>query len=312
MRNKLSSIPPEHLLLTARGCIFDDMEYDSNIANMLKSAAKRGSNESAWLLEKLKDIPYFDHDSTMMPRIVELMSAEKSPWAQYYQGMALYHSDEHGAADLVLESATAGFAPAMSELGYMIVDAREWVRKAAELKDPDGLYLMSKIDQNGQFELLSEAVRLGHIWATYELLDKFSDRISLPQTIRLIARYALFSRAQNHHLSEIMIISDRLDGILAHDEDIEAAFMAGRELEGYSDFWGDTWHPNVEFIYFIRIYCTIIHRSRRAALQLIVGLRPILGRDVSGMIGKMVYETRNDSVVWWNQRNIRKRIVRRD
>lgn len=44
-----------------------------------------------------------------------------------------------------------------------------------------------------------------------------------------------------------------------------------------------------------------IHRARRAALQTTFGLGRILGRDVARMIGKMVYETRNDSVAWWKK-----------
>ena len=74
----------------------------------------------------------------------------------------------------------------------------------------------------------------------------------------------------------------------------EFKFVIGRELEGYEEFWEEGTHP-IEFHQrCIRFYLDEIHRARRAALQTTFGLRRILGRDVSGMIGKMVYETRNE------------------
>ena len=55
-RDRLASIPPDHLLLMAREWIFGD-NYNRSMAHVtkvLESAAARGSEESGWLLDKLR------------------------------------------------------------------------------------------------------------------------------------------------------------------------------------------------------------------------------------------------------------------
>ena len=66
-RDRLASIPPDHLLLVAREWVFDSGFWNTNksvahVTNALESAAARGSEESGWLLDKLRskgDIPEF-------------------------------------------------------------------------------------------------------------------------------------------------------------------------------------------------------------------------------------------------------------
>ena len=55
-RDRLPSIPPDHLLLMARAWVFGGI-CNTSVAHgtkVLESAAARGSEESGWLLDKLR------------------------------------------------------------------------------------------------------------------------------------------------------------------------------------------------------------------------------------------------------------------
>ena len=63
-RDRLASIPPDHLLRMARGWVFGGSNNTSaaHVTKVLESAATRGSEESGWLLDKLRSkgaIPEF-------------------------------------------------------------------------------------------------------------------------------------------------------------------------------------------------------------------------------------------------------------
>ena len=57
-RDRLASIPPDHLLLMARAWVFSGFDYRNtsvaHVTKVLESAAARGSEESGWLLDKLR------------------------------------------------------------------------------------------------------------------------------------------------------------------------------------------------------------------------------------------------------------------
>ena len=75
---------------------------------------------------------------------------------------------------------------------------------------------------------------------------------------------------------------------------------AGRELEGYDQFWDDGMHPHDSFITCLEVYLAVMHRARRAALQTVAGLKELgLPRDVAVLIGRAVYATRTDACAWW-------------
>ena len=75
---------------------------------------------------------------------------------------------------------------------------------------------------------------------------------------------------------------------------------AGRELEGYDQFWDADKQPHDSFSRCIDVYLTVTHRARRAALQTVAGLRELgLPRDVAVLIGRAVYATRTDAWSWW-------------
>ena len=66
--DRLASIPPDHLLLMAREWVFGGYNDNTSVAHVIKvleSAAARGSEESGWLLNKLRsmgDVPEFGND----------------------------------------------------------------------------------------------------------------------------------------------------------------------------------------------------------------------------------------------------------
>lgn len=71
-------------------------------------------------------------------------------------------------------------------------------------------------------------------------------------------------------------------------------YLVGKEMEGYEELWKPGFHPHPNYLKAIQFYLNVKNEARRAALQAIFGLRPVLGRDVSVMIGKMVYALRGD------------------
>ena len=95
-RDRLASIPPDHLLLMAREWVLLGINNNTSVAHVtkvLESAAARGSEESGWLLDKLRSkgaVPEFGRDrKTKWRWVAEIMATEDSPRAQYYRGRAL-------------------------------------------------------------------------------------------------------------------------------------------------------------------------------------------------------------------------------
>jgi len=72
-------------------------------------------------------------------------------------------------------------------------------------------------------------------------------------------------------------------------------FASGRILEGYSNIEDDRCAVARNTM---ATYLNCSHRARIAALQVVIGLRPLLGRDVATLIGKLVYSTRDSE--WSN------------
>ena len=94
-RDRLASIPPDHLLLMARAWVVGG-NYNTSVGHVtkvLESAAARGSEESGWLLDKLRSngaIPEFGIDWEARLRwMAEIMATEDTSQAQYYLGRAL-------------------------------------------------------------------------------------------------------------------------------------------------------------------------------------------------------------------------------
>jgi TPR repeat protein len=198
--DRLASIPPDHLLLIARAWIFCDgfnqNKSATHVTKVLEAAASKGgdNDESGWLLDKLRPVPEFGKDWEAKRRwIAEIMAAEASPWAQYYRGRSLWGLDNRDCGlKLLRQSAEAGYAPAMSYLGIALGRSSEdwltWLRKAAELKDPDGLcQSASRVKEEREFELLLEAAARGRALSMLRLANIFSDRLSPVETATFCA-----------------------------------------------------------------------------------------------------------------------------
>lgn len=263
-RDKLLSISPDQLLLIARYKLSNYIDLNVEI---LKSAAVRGNEECAWFLE---------NDFT-----------ENSARAQYYQGLKTYCFDSVIGVKLLRKSAKNGFVPAMSELGQVLNynDEEErvaWIRKAASLNDANGLYLLSTLVASMDFDLLYSAAIQGIPLAIWNLISVFRDRLSLTEVMVFCARYVLISGSDSY-------LGPVIENVI-ESGNVGMMYVAGRELEGYSVIWNNEKTPKEVWLQCIEVYLDEMHRARRAALQTTFGLRRILGRDVAGMIGKMIYE----------------------
>jgi TPR repeat protein len=303
--DKLLSIPADHLLLVAREWIFDGSgNYNTSKEHAIKvltSAAARANEESAWLLDKLHDVPDFEEWRSIIQWFTKIIANEDSSRAQYYQGRSLLHLGEPGGFELVKQLADAGFAPAMSELGNDMEygdtnpeESVEWLRKGAALNDPDGLYSLAFRVKAEMFELLRKAAIRGHARSMLKITRDFLTRLSLVEAATFSARYVLLSG--NNHVVPAFIA----EAVCA--EDLEILYATGRELEGYEALWDKDRVPTAaEHLKCIDVYLTITHRARRAALQTTLGLRQYLGRDVARLIGQIVYQTRSEAQAWWWQ-----------
>jgi hypothetical protein len=302
--DKLRSIPPDHLLLIAREWVLcGDDTWNTSTAHVTKvlEAAKDVSEESGWLLDKLRskgDIPEFGDDEDAKLRwVAEIMATDNSPRAQYYRGRALWElgDDDDDCLKLLRQSADAGFAPAMSELGSNFEDEEglAWLQRAGALNDPEALREMAlRSTDRKRFELLSEAASRGHADSMYLLASEFADRLTTVETATFDARYILYTCDLTH---EIRSVVEYAGG------DLAVLYAVGRELEGYEQFWDTDKHPHGVYLPCIDVYLTVMHRARQAALQAVTGLRQYLGgRDVARLIGKIVYGTRqSDAHEWW-------------
>jgi hypothetical protein len=302
MSDRLASIPPDHLLLMARNWTLGGDNYNisaAHVTKVLASAAARGNNEeSGWLLDKLHNIPEFGEDLKAKWRwVAEIMATEDSPRAQYYQGVALWQLDEDDASlNLLRQSAEAGFAPAMSYLGSVVEDEEEkmaWFRKAAELNDPDGLYELARHVEVGRFELLCEAAARGHAGSMYRLANTFLDRLSPVEVTTLGARHVIYS---GNWTFAGPTIEDA--------KDVSALYAAGRELDGYDQFWDTDEHPHESLLKCVEIYHIITRRARRAALACVLVLKSCLCRDVARIIAKLVYDSRFDAKKWYHMNRL--------
>jgi hypothetical protein len=133
-----------------------------------------------------------------------------------------------------------------------------------------------KLDDTKQFELLCKAADEWDAGATATLVDEYQHRLSPVYFAIIIARRALSFNAWPDYKFR---------------QNSKESYVAGREVEGF---------PVVLFKSSIEFYLDVTHRARRAALQTTILLVRYVGRDVARLIGKMVYETRDDVEVWEN------------
>ena len=312
-RDRLVSIPPDHLLLMAREWMFGGNNFNKSVAHVtrvLESAAARGSDESGWLLDKLRSkgaIPEFGDDGKAKRRgLAKIMATDDTPRAQYYRGRALVRrlgNEDDAGLKLLRQSAKAGFAPAMSRLGLVVEDEDEkltWLRKAAELNDPDGLYQLALWVGEGRFELLCEAAARGHAGRMWSLAEEFFDRLSPVEAATFGARHVLYTGLKYRVGPSVGEAAQRMENGQADANDVAVLCATGRELEGYDQLWDVDKLPHESHLCCIDVFLTVTHRARRAALQTVAGLRELgLPRDVAVLIGRMVFATRTDAWSWW-------------
>jgi hypothetical protein len=242
------------------------------VTKVLKSAASRGDSESAWLLDKLHSKGTTLKIASKERWVADVMESESksSSMAQYYRASAMCRLGEHTSfLRLIRQSAEGGYAPAMARMGHMStdVDTRlDWITKATKLKDPDALFysFVYVNDGNGYDHCLNA---INH-----------PERATFIQNAVFCARYVLYS-------GDVSFIP-------LSTVSLPVLYAAGREIEGYDQFWDKGRHPHEAYQRAIDVYLTELHRARRAALQATFCLSVSLGKNVARLIGKMVYQTR--------------------
>lgn len=306
-RCRLESVGAGELMLVARMGLFGGSLNCSSqhVVRVLTSAAERDNDEARWLLGVLARWkgPEIEMEAEAVSLVWlknEMMLRQDSPRALYYAARADWPSVE-----LLQRSAEGGFAPAMAALG-MALDEEEglgWLRKAAELSDPDGLYGLAckTSDASKRLELLQAAAARGHSLAMLDLTRDFSGHLGPRACATLLSRY-LFLQGR-HYFVGFADIVERVEARRASDDDVQILFNFGREMEGYKQLWGGrslNMMPSKSNLLCIELYLLILHRAKRAALQAVVGLRAAgLPRDLARLIARLVYGTRDDAAGWF-------------
>lgn len=333
-RQKLDSIDPSHLLLAARaaltGASFN--RSASYVVRVLGSAGARGSEEAAWLLETLTHSDDDDGDgfpATKTPGsdafwlwMAKRMSDPSVHWVNeprtlYYRWLALSCVDEAGSGlDLLRRSAEGGFAPAMAELGNALTDVLEsmtWLRKAADLNDPDGLYFLSYHSESMPFELRLASAQQGHAGSMDALAFGYESRLGPAECAMWRARCMLLRGWRREGLPGLEEALRRMDrGETWNSDDVQVVCNVGRELEGCEQFWDDDRTLDPVFVESIKWYLRVMHSARRAALQAVSALRQRFGlpRDVAVLIGQLVYQSRRHAATWFRAATRMEMIVR--
>ena len=149
-------------------------------------------------------------------------------------------------------------------------------------------------EESRRFEFRNAAATgHGHQGAIASLVEIFSAKLGECHRAVLRTRRTLmtgitpeFNRAAAEYYAE-------------KDRNMLVCFNMGSELEGYEQFWD--LHVPLPYGKCTELYLLILHRARRAALQMVVGLRRECGfpRDVAVLIGKYVYRTREEDPEAW-------------
>jgi TPR repeat protein len=136
------------------------------------------------------------------------METEDSPRAKYYRGLAVFCNNSVAGRQLIRQSAEAGFAPAMAKMGEWLVynekrdESVVWIRKAAELNDPDGLYEFAKMEASvsKSVDLFAAAVNRGHVRSKFMLASSFHFKhlITQAESEVLTARGGLLLGSLSH------------------------------------------------------------------------------------------------------------------
>jgi TPR repeat protein len=269
----LLSIPEDHLLQVLCRWMYHDTSYNSiGTADLNGAAAVATNKENIWLLDKLRskgDVPKFGVDwKAKCKWVVEIMaSGESSHRSQYYLGRALFELDDYDASlKLIQLSAEAGFAPAISWFGTFIKDEKEevtWLRKAADLKDPDGMYWLTHHVEKGQhFNLLCDAASRGHMGAMRDLANKFSDRLSLVERAAWGARYLLYHGDRDYIIPGVAAATQRMFDKKNDAEDLAVLCAVGRELRFYSLLWDGCKHLDVMYQNCIYFHITALRKTQ--------------------------------------------------
>ena len=158
--------------------------------------------------------------------------------------------------ELMRESAQAGFPAAMACYD-------EFMDEAVKLLDPWALYYCGYYYHGAQI-------------GSTRCMRKLN-----AQSAKFYAKCILYTA--HAHIPEP-------EGFVEEDR-----FIIGQELEGYNQFWDSNRVIGLTYLNgCIELYLTHLHYARRAALQTVVALRTLLGRDVAQIIGKLVYATRGE------------------
>jgi hypothetical protein len=190
---------------------------------------------------------------------------EDTPISNYYRWVILMDRSA------LKRSEDSGFLPAMA-----VSSNESMVEIAANAGEMDALYLMRK-------KMFSLAKK-GHPNAMFDVLLMHA-LSPIESAIFTGRRILLTGREITTHFLK----------------DTNQQFWFGRELSLYSEYWVQGHVPKQPHMDYIVVYTVISNRARRAALQMVVVLKPVIGRDAAVMVGKIVYKTREvECKLWWN------------
>lgn len=332
---KLDSISTETLILMVRDWLFknDDVTHGTYLTMVLRAAAKRNNPEAKWLLSVLRK-PATNgskkarwllgaHNSGIRIPEQYFMTGFRAVWLakilrkcqdcsqpillQYYLGRALTYDDSSSimGIDLLRQAAKSGFTPAMAELGSGLSqisydETADWLQKAVDLNDPDALYYATIHNNLKQVDWWREAANRGQLNSMFSLGLLSAGLISTLETVKFSARYICLKSSSYRIIQDIELAFKRVRFSEMSGEDIKMLFVAGRELQGYEEFWNTGLQLPKRLTKCIDLYLNLCHVVRLAAIHTVLAsYHGGFPRDIAKLLGQYVYRTRHDVPVWY-------------
>lgn len=236
-------------------------------------------------------------------------SEEETPLCLLYKGLLGDDEALWRSALVNVPLAQSTFAFKLEEVGN-VEDALLWYDRAAAAGDADGAYGLSRLYRAGALKNLEKScywLRKAADWGNCAAMQEMAQFLFLKADY---VSHAKFS-ARVCIVGEVSfsvtcgILKDQLIQLEARTGDVKIVVAIGRELFQYRCLRCKLLKDEHEIAQRAAgIYLQCLERARCSALFIVARLRPIVSKDISRMIGQMVFDHARGIHLWWNARDI--------
>jgi TPR repeat protein len=314
--SRLDSMSGSDLYAIGRDCLFgrNFRAQECCVAfQLLFHAAKKGHSDAIWLHSVLSRHSFcrkdFEKPEASYAFLLAMFETEEeTPLCLLYRGLL---GDDEALWRSALENvplAQSMFASKLENAGNL-EDAFLWYDRAAAACDADGAFGLSRLYRAGARKNSEKSLywlRKAADWGNCSAMQERA-RLSLLEADQLdhakfSARVCVFGEVSFsvpcRILNDLFRRLDALDG-----GDVKIVIAIGRELFQYHVLRCNLLKDEHKISQrAVAIYLECLEHARRSALFVVARLRPIVSKDISRMIGQMVYSNASNIHLWWNAR----------